>query len=91
MSERDVSGLLLFIRGFLDVAALWRGVIDRLALPGWESVPVTLRGTGRAKPNRRGPRPCGQRGSTETSGPFTNMFSDTHLNTPMRCLGRGGW
>ena len=61
MSERDVSGLLLFIRGFLDVAALWRGVIDRLALPVWESVPVTLRGTGRAKPNRRGPRPCGQR------------------------------
>jgi hypothetical protein len=40
VSERDVSGLLLFIRGFLDVAVLWRGVIDRLALPGWESVPV---------------------------------------------------
>jgi hypothetical protein len=40
VSEGDVSGLLLFIRGFLDVAALWRGVIDHLALPGWESVPV---------------------------------------------------
>jgi hypothetical protein len=29
-----VSGRLVFIPGFLDNAALWRGVIDRLALPG---------------------------------------------------------
>jgi pimeloyl-ACP methyl ester carboxylesterase len=54
VSERDGSGLLVFIPGFLDDAALWRGVIDRLALPGWESVPVPLRGTGRAEPSRRG-------------------------------------
>jgi len=49
-----VPGRLVFIPGFLDNAALWRGVIDRLALPGWESVPVTLHGTGRAEPSRPG-------------------------------------
>ena len=54
VSGRAVSGRLVFIPGFLDNAALWRGVIDRLALPGWESVPVNLRGTGRAEPSRRG-------------------------------------
>jgi hypothetical protein len=37
-----VSGRLVFIPGFLDNAALWRGVIDRLAMPDWESVPVNL-------------------------------------------------
>jgi pimeloyl-ACP methyl ester carboxylesterase len=47
-----VSGLLVFIPGFLDNAALWRGVIDRLALPGWQSVPVNLRSTGGAEPRR---------------------------------------
>ena len=51
---RAVFGRLVFIPGFLDNAALWRGVIDRLALPGWASVPVNLRGTGRAEPSRRG-------------------------------------
>lgn len=54
MSGRAVSGRLVFIPGFLDNAALWCGVIDRLALPGWQSVPVNLRGTGRAEPRRRG-------------------------------------
>lgn len=54
MSQRDRSGLLVFIPGFRDVPALWRSVIDRLALPGSESAPVTLRGTGRAEPSRRG-------------------------------------
>jgi pimeloyl-ACP methyl ester carboxylesterase len=49
-----VSGRLVFIAGFLDNAALWRGVIDGLALPGWESLPVNLRGTGGAEPNRAG-------------------------------------
>jgi pimeloyl-ACP methyl ester carboxylesterase len=52
VSGRAVSGRLMFIPGFLDNAALWRGVIERLALPGWESVPVNLRGTGRAEPRR---------------------------------------
>jgi pimeloyl-ACP methyl ester carboxylesterase len=47
-----VSGRLVFIPGFLDDATLWRGVIERLALPGWESAPVNLRGTGRAEPRR---------------------------------------
>jgi pimeloyl-ACP methyl ester carboxylesterase len=47
-----VAGRLVFIPGFLDDATLWRGVIERLALPGWESVPVNLRGTGRAEPRR---------------------------------------
>jgi pimeloyl-ACP methyl ester carboxylesterase len=47
-----VSGRLVFIPGFLDDATLWRGVIERLALPGWELVPVNLRGTGRAEPRR---------------------------------------
>jgi pimeloyl-ACP methyl ester carboxylesterase len=54
LTERAVSGRLVFIPGFLDRAALWRGVIDRLALPGWESVPVNLCGTGRAEPSGRG-------------------------------------
>jgi pimeloyl-ACP methyl ester carboxylesterase len=54
MKERDASGRLVFIPGFLDNAALWLGVIERLALPGWESVPVNLRGTGRAEPTHRG-------------------------------------
>jgi hypothetical protein len=54
VSQRDRSCLLVFIPGFLDVPALWRCVIDRLALPGWESAPVTLRGAGRAEPSRRG-------------------------------------
>jgi len=49
-----VSGRLVFIPGFLDNAALWQGVIDRLALPGWESVPVNLHGSGRAAPSRPG-------------------------------------
>jgi pimeloyl-ACP methyl ester carboxylesterase len=48
-----VSGRLVFIPGFLDNAGLWRGVIDRLALPGWESVPVNLHDTGRTE-SRRG-------------------------------------
>jgi pimeloyl-ACP methyl ester carboxylesterase len=52
VSRRAVSGRLVFIPGFLDDATLWRGVIERLALPGWESVPVNLRGTGRAEPRR---------------------------------------
>jgi pimeloyl-ACP methyl ester carboxylesterase len=54
MSGPAVSGRLVFIPGFLDGAALWFGVIERLALPGWQSVPVNLRGTGRAGPGRRG-------------------------------------
>lgn len=54
MSERDRSGLLVFISGFLDDPALWHGVIDRLGLPGWDAAPVTLRGTGCAEPSRRG-------------------------------------
>lgn len=49
LSERVVSGRLVFIPGFLDNAALWQGVIDRLALPGWDSVPVNLRGTGHSE------------------------------------------
>jgi hypothetical protein len=32
VSQRDRSGLLVFIPGFRDVPALWRSVIDRLAL-----------------------------------------------------------
>jgi pimeloyl-ACP methyl ester carboxylesterase len=54
MSEPAVSGRLVFIPGFLDDAALWHGVIDRLGLPGWASVPVNLRATGRAELGRRG-------------------------------------
>jgi pimeloyl-ACP methyl ester carboxylesterase len=49
LSERVVSGRLVFIPGFLDNAVLWQGVIDRLALPGWDSVPINLRGTGHAE------------------------------------------
>jgi pimeloyl-ACP methyl ester carboxylesterase len=47
-----VPGRVVFIPGFLDDVALWRGVIERLALPSWESVPVTLHGTGRTEPRR---------------------------------------
>lgn len=49
LSERVVSGRLVFIPGFLDNAALWQGVIDRLVLPGWDSVPINLRGTDHAQ------------------------------------------
>jgi pimeloyl-ACP methyl ester carboxylesterase len=49
LSERVVSGRLVFIPGFLDIAALWQGVIDRLALPGWDSVPINLRSIGHAE------------------------------------------
>jgi pimeloyl-ACP methyl ester carboxylesterase len=54
VNESAVSGRLVFIPGFLDNAGLWRGVINRLGLPGWVSVRVNLRGTGRAEPGRRG-------------------------------------
>jgi NADPH2:quinone reductase len=54
VSGRAVSGRLVFIPGLLDDAALWCCVIDRLALPDWQSVPVNLRGTGRAEPTPRG-------------------------------------
>jgi pimeloyl-ACP methyl ester carboxylesterase len=54
VSGRALSGRLVFIPGFLDNAELWRGVIDGLALPGWESLPVNLRSTGRAEPNHPG-------------------------------------
>jgi pimeloyl-ACP methyl ester carboxylesterase len=49
-----VSGRLVFIPGFLDNAVLWQGVIDRLAVPGWESVPVNLHRSGRAAPSHPG-------------------------------------
>jgi len=36
------SGLILFIHGYLDDAEVWREVIERVDLPGWEMAAVDL-------------------------------------------------
>lgn len=35
-------GVIVFIPGFQDTAAVWSGVVERLEIPGWRLAPVTL-------------------------------------------------
>jgi pimeloyl-ACP methyl ester carboxylesterase len=54
LSGDGITGDLVFIHGFLDTAALWQQVIDRLECPEWTPIPVSLHHTGLREPLRRG-------------------------------------